>query len=289
MTDSPAQPKNLLAALTLFLLAPLVGEFLLGNMPITWIWLMLVLAPLYGGGALLVRETAVRLGAGWPGIFLLGLAYGIVEEAYVDMSLFNPNFLGLRLLDYGYVPALGIGAWWTVFVLGLHTIWSTAAAIGLAEALWPNHSGRPWLNKWTLPVTALVFLLGCLAIFSNFKADFMPSPGQMAGAAVAIALLVVVTWLIGRRPAAASTAFMLAMLAVPATLVLRWSRRPGWSALHRLALTGGALLTYGWWAIVQTPSTPGTSALVDTIGNGVFAVGAMGLLWLAFRRVRTAE
>ena len=62
-----------------------------------------MLAPLYGGGALLVRETALRLGAGWPGIFLLGLAYGIVEEAYVDMSLFNPNFLGLRLLDYGYV------------------------------------------------------------------------------------------------------------------------------------------------------------------------------------------
>ena len=215
---------------------------------------------------------------------------------------------------------------WTVFVLGLHTIWSTAAAIGLAEALWPNHSGRPWLNKWTLPVTALVFLLGCLAIFSNFKADFMPSPGQMAGAAVAIALLVVVTWLIGRRPAAAAadgrpphplaagalafvalslfllssagvgrvpaaanTGFMLAMLVVPATLVLRWSRRAGWGAIHRLALTGGALLTYGWWAFVQTPSTPGTSALVDTIGNGVFAAGAVGLLWLAFRRVRTAE
>ena len=110
MTDSPARPKTLLAARGLFLLAPLVGEFLLGNMPITWLWALIVLAPLYGGGALLVRETALRLGAGWPGIFLLGLAYGVVEEAYVDMSLFNPNFLGLRLLDYGYVPALGMGA-----------------------------------------------------------------------------------------------------------------------------------------------------------------------------------
>jgi hypothetical protein len=114
---------------------------------------------------------------------------------------------------------------------------------------------------------ALVFLLGCLAIFSNFKADFMPSPGQMAGAAVAIALLVAATVLVGRRsaappsecrpphplaagalafvalslfllssagigriPAAANTAVMLALLAVPAILVLRWSRRPGWGA-----------------------------------------------------------
>jgi hypothetical protein len=115
----------------------LVGEFLLGNMPITWIWLMLVLAPLYGGGALLVRETAVRLGAGWPGIFLLGLAYGIVEEAYVDMSLFNPNFLGLRLLDYGYVPALGIGAWWTVFVSGC-----TPSGARPPRSGWPRRCGR---------------------------------------------------------------------------------------------------------------------------------------------------
>ena len=109
MTDSPDRPKTVLAAAGLFLLAPLIGEFLLGNMPITWLWTLIVLAPLYGAGALLVRETAVRLGAGWPGIFLLGLAYGIVEEAYVDQSLFNPNFLGLRLLDYGFVPSLGIG------------------------------------------------------------------------------------------------------------------------------------------------------------------------------------
>ena len=314
-----------LPAATLFLLAPLVGEFLLGNMPITWLWALIVLAPLYGAGALLVRETALRLGAGWPGIFLLGLAYGIVEEAYVDLSLFNPDFLGLRLLDYGYVPALGMGAWWTVFVLGLHTIWSTAAAIGLSEALWPDLAGRPWLKGWALPVTALIFLLGCLAIFSGLEDDFMPSPGQLAGAAGAIALLVGATVLVGRRPAAppgegrpphplvagalaffalslfllsslaighvpavATVDFMLVMLAVPAILVLRWSRRPGWGPVHRLALTAGALLTYAWWGFGQVPSMPGTTPLVDTIGNGLFAAGAVALIFIAHRRVRSA-
>jgi hypothetical protein len=35
-------------------------EFLLGNLPITWLWALLSLAPLYGGGALLIRE-ATRL------------------------------------------------------------------------------------------------------------------------------------------------------------------------------------------------------------------------------------
>jgi hypothetical protein len=49
------------------------------------------------------------------------------------------------------------------------------------------------------------------------------------------------------------------------------------------------LLTYGWWGFVQVPSMPGTTALVDTVGNGVFAAGAVGLQWLASRRVRKAE
>ena len=82
---------------------------------------------------------------------------------------------------------------------------------------------------------------------------------------------------------------MLLVLAVPAVAVMRWSRRPGWGAVHRLALTGGALLTYCWWGFVQIPSMPGTTPLVDTIGNGLFASGAVGLLVLAFRRVRRAS
>jgi hypothetical protein len=322
-----AQPSGtrtyFLPAATLFLLAPLVGEFLLGNMPITWLWTLVVLAPLYGAGALLVREISLRLGAGWPGIFLLGLAYGIVEEAFVDHSLFNPDFLGMRLLDYGYIPALGMGAWWTVYVLGLHTVWSTAAAIGLAEALWPDHAGRPWLKGWALAGAVLLYLIGCAAIFAGTAGDFLPAPGQLAGAAVVIGLLVGLAVLSGRRPgaaprpgrpphpvivgalaffalslfllstftigsvpAAANAAFMLLMLALPAVAVLIWSRRPGWGPGHHLALTAGAILTYAWWGFVQVPSMPGTTPLADAIGNGAFAAGAAVLLLIASRRVR---
>lgn len=122
---SQSARKRLAPALGLFFLAPLVGEFLLGNLPITWIWVLLTMAPLYGG-ALLIRETTRRLQLGWPSMVVFGLAYAVVEEAFVTQSLFNPNYLGLRLLDYGYVSELGISVWWTVFVLGIHTIWSTA-------------------------------------------------------------------------------------------------------------------------------------------------------------------
>src|SRR6185369_5595553 len=64
----------------LFFLAPLVAEFFLGDFPITMLPLILVLAPMYGGGALLIREVVRRTGRGWPTIALLALAFGVFEE-----------------------------------------------------------------------------------------------------------------------------------------------------------------------------------------------------------------
>src|SRR5690554_5346782 len=82
-----------LPALGLFLLAPLVGEFLLGNLPISFLGALVAVAPLYGGGALLIREVGRRGGLGWPGLLALCLAFGVVEEAFVTQSLFNQDYL----------------------------------------------------------------------------------------------------------------------------------------------------------------------------------------------------
>ena len=48
--------RRIAPAVGLFFLAPLVAEFLLGNLPIKLLSALIVLAPLYGGGALLIRE-----------------------------------------------------------------------------------------------------------------------------------------------------------------------------------------------------------------------------------------
>src|SRR4051794_30006274 len=124
--------RRFVPVLSLFLLAPLVGEYLLGSLPMSLIVILPLMAALYGSGALLIRETARRIGGGWVSIALLGIAYGLVEEGFVTQSLFNPNYLHLRLLDFGYLPALGIGVPWTIFVLTIHTVWSIAVPIGLA-------------------------------------------------------------------------------------------------------------------------------------------------------------
>src|SRR5579863_7840894 len=158
--------RGLLPALGLFFLAPLVAEFLLGNMPITMLGLLAILAPVYGGGALLIRETVRRMGRGWASILVMALAYGILEEAFLDQTLFNPDFLGLHLhlLEPAFVPALGIGIWWTIFVLTLHTVWSITVPIALVEALVPERAAAPWLGNVGIAVTAVLFALAATAM-----------------------------------------------------------------------------------------------------------------------------
>jgi hypothetical protein len=312
----------------LFFLAPLVGEFLLGNLPITWLWVLPVLAPLYGGGALLIREVARRWGLGWVGLAPLGLAYGVIEEAFVTQSLFNPDYLGLRLLDFGYLPAPGIGAWWTVYVLGLHAVWSTAVPIALVEAVTPAARRAPWLGRFGLGLTATLFATGCLAVArAQPAAATHASAGQHLGSAIAVAALDLLGFVLGRRsppptdretagrsaprplvvgttafacgsafmviaaivhtalPAAASVTAMLAALCTLAGTTAWWSRRPGWSERHRLAVAGGLLLTYAWFGFVQTPSVGHVSPQVDLLGNVVLAAASLALLVTATVRV----
>ena len=57
--------RRVAPALVLYVLSPFVAEFLLGDFPVTMLWLILLLGPMYGGGALLIRElTRPRAEAG---------------------------------------------------------------------------------------------------------------------------------------------------------------------------------------------------------------------------------
>jgi hypothetical protein len=305
-------------ALGLFVLSPFVAEFLLGTIGIDQVVVGLVLAPLYGGGVLLVREAARRTGGGWPAILLLAFAYGVIEEGVVVQSLFNPRYLGLDLLREGYVPWLGTGAWWSVFVLTLHTVWSMAVPIALAEALARARSREAWLGRVGFAVAATLFLLGAAltAAITYAQHRFMASPGQLGGAVLVALGAVAAAWRVrprarleaGRVPReltvgllsfAAASAFMgawrvaggwalvavqVALLVLAAAGIRSWSARTGWTNRHVLALAGGALMTYAWYAFVQAPLVGGRGAL-DPVGDALCALVAAGLLAVAVRRV----
>lgn len=306
-------------AIGLFFLSPLVAEFLLGNLPITALFAVIGLAPLYGGGAVLIREFVRRRGWGCPSILALALAYGVLEEGVTTQSLFNPNYADLRLLDPGHIGFLGIGAPWTLFVLTLHTVWSITVPIVLVEAV-SQRPREPWLGKVGLWVTSVLFVIGVAATtLIQLKNDsFVASPVQFTGVALVFFALiglaarlgtketvrrpggVPAVWLAGLIALAVTSAFMLldnldlngwltaatdlVGWVVATLLVLTWSRRESWTRQHVLALASGALLTYAWHAFPESPvfDAPKT---VDLIGNAIFAALAVVFLVVAWRRV----
>jgi hypothetical protein len=313
--------RSVLPAIGLFLVAPLVAEFLLGNMSITHLGLLGILAPLYGGGALLIRECVRRTGRGWTSIFLLALAYGVLEEAFLTESLFNPDYLGLKLhlLQPAFVPAFGIGAWYTLFVLTLHTVWSISAPIALIETLVPKRAQLPWIGRVGIGVVAVVFAFACISMGAfTVRADpshFAASRAQFTWSAFILIGLIALAFSLPRRPAAQrigrapnpwipgiesfalASIFLLipsewgwwavlVYLSLDALAILPiwiWSCRTGWSAIHRLALAGGAAIAYGCHAFVQTPSLGNTGA-ITRVGNLLFAVLAAILVAAGARK-----
>lgn len=308
--------RRIAPAVGLVFLAPLVAEFLLGNLPITLLFGLVLLAPLYGGGALLIREVTRRAGRGVPTMLALGVAYGLLEEGIATQSLFNPNY-GHDLLQAGFVPALGIGMPWTVFVLSLHAIWSTTTPIVLVELASRERRTTPWLGRIGLAVAAVLLLvgIGLNAVIQIERDPFLAAPAQFAGVLAAAAVCVIVGFTLPRRsglPGAAPSPWLvlaiglvvgvvleLITLSVPGLLVYlavlaalvaagrTWVVRAAWTATHTLAAAASALLTYAWHAFPETPYVPASPA-VDLAGNTLFAAGAVVLLWIVLRRVRSA-
>lgn len=303
-------------AVALFLLAPAIGELLLGNLRVEeTVAFLPVLAPLYGGGALLIRETARRAGRGPATMLILGVAYGLLEEGLADQMLFNRHYAGNDEMGDTYIPALGMGGWLTIGVLTMHAVWSTNVGIALVEALVPERSETPWLGRRGLVVTAAVFAFGTAVTIWGTHHDehFFAAPPQLLGTVAVIAVLIVVAF--RRRPAGphpgnpprpvvaglvafvASGAFLstadlpgwwsvAAAVALPAATILvvgRWSRRRGWGRAHRLALAAGALLTYAWTGIAMRPES-GPKRTADYIMNVTLALAAIILIACAARR-----
>ena len=107
----------------------------------------------------------------------------------------------MHLLDHAYIPALGIGGWWTLFMFNLHTFWSIGVSIALVEALFPAEAEAPWLGVVGDLVVAAVFVLGTAANFGiGFKQNqFVASHAQLLSVAVLSVLLMVSAFLIPAR------------------------------------------------------------------------------------------
>jgi hypothetical protein len=313
--------RSILAAVTLFFLAPIVAEFLLGDFPATWLPLLIILAPMYGGGALLIREFTRRSGRGWPTILLLGVAYAIIEEAFTTQSLFNPHYLGMHLLYHAWIPSLGTGAWWTLFMLNVHPFWSIGVSIALAEGLFPSRARTPWLGNVGLSVAAVLFAIGIYYSTSyTFRHDpFRASLAQLVVSALLVVVFAAAAFLIpapapGRNPSPVPpalvtgvAAFFLGAAVFLSPILWNWgavawilavdlvflaalalfSQCSAWTPLHTLSIGAGGALLYGVHAFMQGPVVP-CPKWIAFASHVLFLVLAIAVVAIAVLRTRSA-
>lgn len=155
-------------ALILFLLAPTVAELLSGSAPPVEFFNpigFLLLAALYGSGAIVARELRIRWKKGYGSLLLLGAAYGILEEGLAVKSFFDPNWPDLGVLGV-------FGRWadvnwvWVEMLTIYHAVFSTAIPVLLVELAYPERREIRWVSDRVLKV--FVAALGVVTVFIFF-------------------------------------------------------------------------------------------------------------------------
>lgn len=284
----------------LAVLSPFIAEFLLGDQYLAGLTPapqqlgeFILFVAFYGLAAVLIRELARRLRIGWTGLLLLALGFGIFEEGLITQSLFNPHYLGLSLIERGYVPGLGIGAPWTIFVISLHVVWSISSPIAIVEA-WlgrgdPTRGTDPWLGRVGIVVCLVIFLLAAAAtaafsVLSDAH-QFVAPPGRLIAAAVAVGLAVLLAIrLRGRqriaiRPTWQATVVsaMLALVAASGFEIVRRSTglSPWISAVIMAAIWAAVLVILINWS-----RRGGTSMLPGPVPLGLAAGAVITYGWV---------
>jgi hypothetical protein len=303
---------------TLLVLAPWVGEFLLGNVPASRLPALLILIPMYGGGALLIREVVRRTGRGWPAMLVLAAAYGVIEAGLADQSMFNHQFEG-HDFSSTLVPWAGISAYNALVFVSGHAIWSIGIPIAITELLNPKRRTTPWLGNGGLVTVAVLYAVGLLIVFTSLyeTEKFLATPGQRIGTLLVAAALVAVAFMLkkprgvgvgakGYIPSPKRLGWMsflvavmyflkpeswagfvlgLLLLVCAAAAILHWARHREWTVHHQFALVAGGLPVYGLAGFVLTGMfRPGDA--IAWVGNVVFLGVMVWLLRLTARRIR---
>ena len=147
------------AMASLLLLAATLAEFLTGSTKIPQAVSnplgFVLLVGLYGGGALLIRETALRWGRKWGAILLLGGAYAVGEEGFGAKTMTDPvgsnigNQLYSHWVGINWVPLAGL----TLF----HAAFSITVPIVIIELAFPETRGRRLVGRAGVAAAMVAF------------------------------------------------------------------------------------------------------------------------------------
>jgi hypothetical protein len=269
--------------MSLYLLSPVVAELMLGSSPpITFALLSWTDLPMYGGGAILIRELTLRWGKGWPTILALGVAYAIAEEGIAVRTFFDRTAAAVQPLgDYGWFG--GTNWVWDVHLSLYHAVISIAIPIFLVMLAYPDRRDEPWVSGRWLKKAAVGYV-GVIAFW--LVAYKLPvDGGYIVASLVAIAVLVwlarrlpasieVPAWLdpsggSGRAPAPRRVA-VVAFAATCGVFAMDWGRGIDLPAGAAVAVMLAIAATTGWWFARGSRRQGWTDRQRYAIAAGVF-------------------
>jgi hypothetical protein len=248
----------------LVVLATFIGEVLFGATPVSRLGGLVAVTPLYGGGAVLIRELARRRGSGWGRIALLAAAYAIVEEGLALQSMFNPNLFNAGLVGG---TALGVNWVWVEWTIGYHIIWSITVPILLTELLFPARRAEPWLGRTGLSVAGIAYAIGALALAAIFR--MVIAPNFHASSILLICAALAAAGL------AALALFWPVSQAAPAAVASRRNAPSPWLVGLVAFVIAGA-----WFGLLDLPHSLRTGApvLAPILAEGALAAGFAALI-----------
>jgi hypothetical protein len=310
-------------ALLLFFLSPMLAELLSGSSPPVEFFqpfALFMLAALYGSGAILIRELRVRWDKGWPTVFALGAAYGIIEEGLMVKSFFDPNWMDLGMLG-SYGRWAGVNWVWSLELTIFHAVFSIAIPILLVELIFPNRRDESWIGRRGMLGLSLLLAADVLIGFFLLTAYRPPIIPYLLAVIAAAALCLIARrlpecwsrpvegWIsrplyFGAIGFGATLLFFLiqwippeiglpVLLTMTSTVVLvvflvwavrRMSKDGAWSDKHRLALASGGLMFF----VLLAPLQELDAERMDNT-TGMTIVGLVVMLFLFWMHGRVTQ
>jgi hypothetical protein len=192
--------------LFLLLLTPGIPEYLSASSHLTlvlspfFLLELLIFFPLlaanialYGSGVILVREAMIRWKKGWASVFLLGVAYGILEEGLDLWTLFYSNAQPVGNLGY-YGHWLGVNWVWAMGLLIFHSVYSIGLPIFLFGLAFPELKSKSLVTARGVKVTVATLVIDSFVLFalvSKIYSPYNPGGGLLLFGGLAIVVLVI--------------------------------------------------------------------------------------------------
>jgi hypothetical protein len=175
------------ALFTLAAIAPILTEIVSGNTPAHALLdprIVLFLLMAYSLPLLIIRELSLRWRLSTGGVFVLGLAYGILNEGLIAQTLLRSEHVPIDKFDH-YIYAAGFNFSWFCVIVPWHALLAVFFPITLVAFWFPSCSQTTWLG--TRAFAALSAVLVALIVFLGVVRR--PHP-QMLACLFALAALV---------------------------------------------------------------------------------------------------